>query len=80
MIGMTETVLARLSKQLDRISEIINLLQEISEESLCEPIREELEQTLKALNTKYKKLQKQYKVAYDDMLDFADFISSVDYE
>ena len=80
MVGMTETVLARLSKQLDRISEIINLLQEISKESLCEPIGEELEQTLKALNTKYKKLQKQYKVAYNDMLDFADFISSVDYE
>ena len=33
MIGMTETVLARLSKQLDRISEVINLLQEISKES-----------------------------------------------
>ena len=80
MIGMTETVLARLSKQLDRISEVINLLQEISKESLCEPIREDLEQTLKALKTKYKKLQKQYKIAYDDMLEFADFISSVDYE
>lgn len=79
MIGMTETVLARLSKQLDRVSEIINLLQEISKESLCEPIREELEQTLKALTIKYKKLQKQYKVAYNDMLELADFLSSVDY-
>lgn len=79
MIGMTETVLARLSNQLDRVSEIIDLLQDISKESLCEPIREELNQTIEALKTKYKKLQKQYKVAYNDMLEFADFLSSVDY-
>jgi acyl carrier protein phosphodiesterase len=79
MLGMTETVLARLSNQLDRVSEIIDLLQDISKESLCEPIREELNQTIEALKTKYKKLQKQYKVAYNDMLEFADFLSSVDY-
>lgn len=76
---MTETVLARLSNQLDCVSEIIDLLQDISKESLCEPIREELNQTIEALKTKYKKLQKQYKVAYNDMLEFADFLSSVDY-
>ena len=80
MLGMTETVLARLSNQLDRVSEIIDLLQDIYKESLCEPIREELNQTIEALKTKYKKLQKQYKVAYNDMLEFADFLSSVDYE
>lgn len=80
MLDMTETVLARLSNQLDRVSEIIDLLQDISKESLCEPIREELNQTIEALKTKYKKLQKQYKVAYNDMLEFADFLSSVDYE
>ena len=80
MLGMTETVLARLSKQLDRVSEVIDLLQDISKESLSEPIREELNQTIEALKTKYKKLKKQYKVAYDDMLEFADFLSSVDYD
>ena len=80
MLGMTETVLARLSKQLDRVSEVIDLLHDISKESLSEPIREELNQTIEALKTKYKKLKKQYKVAYDDMLEFADFLSSVDYD
>jgi hypothetical protein len=77
---MPETKISKLVAQLDRISEVIDLLQDIAKEPLCEPIRDDLIKTIEALNSKYKKLNKQYKIAYNEMLEFADFLSSVDYD
>lgn len=76
---MTETILVRLAAQLDFVSDLIESLQEASKSSLSEPIKEELSQTIKLLKLKHKKLYKQYGVAYKEMLELADFLSSVEY-
>lgn len=76
---MTETVLVRLSEQLDHISEVISFLQKTTADPNCAPIKEELLQSIDKIKLKYKKLNRQYNTAYKEMLELADFLSSVDY-
>lgn len=77
---MEETILAKLSAQLDKVSTVIDYLKVILKEPTSEPIAEEINAAIKALKKKQTKLKTQYKVAYNEMMELADFLSSVDYE
>ena len=76
---MDETILVKISAQLDKVSAVIDYLKAALKESTSEPIAEEITTAIKALKKKQTKLKTQYKVAYDDMIELAEFLSSVEY-
>lgn len=76
---MDETLLVKISAQLDKVSTVINYLKATLKESTSEPIIEEITAAIKALKKKQTKLKTQYKIAYDDMIELAEFLSSVEY-
>lgn len=76
---MDETLLVKISAQLDKVSAVIDYLKATLKESTSEPIAEEITTAIKALKKKQTKLKTQYKVAYDDMIELAEFLSSVEY-
>lgn len=76
---MDETLLVKISAQLDKVSTVINYLKATLKESTSEPIAEEITAAIKALKKKQIKLKTQYKIAYDDMIELAEFLSSVEY-
>ena len=76
---MDETLLVKISVQLDKVSAVIDYLKATLKESASEPIAEEITTAIKALKKKQTKLKTQYKVAYDDMIELAEFLSSVEY-
>ena len=76
---MDETLLVKISAQLDKVSAVIDYLKATLKESTSEPIAEEITTAIKALKKKQTKLKTKYKVAYDDMIELAEFLSSVEY-
>ena len=76
---MTETTVAILSSQLDQVAASIKTLEALAKASYCEDIKEDIKKFLFILKAKEKELTKKFKRAYKDLLELADFLSSVDY-
>ena len=76
---MTETTVARLSSQLDQVAASIKSLELVLKASYCEDIKEDIQKALAVLKAKEKELTKKFKRAYKELLELADFLSSVDY-
>ena len=76
---MTETTVARLSSQLDQVAASIKSLELVLKASYCEDIQEDIKKALAILKAKEKELTKKFKRAYKELLELADFLSSVDY-
>lgn len=76
---MNETTVAMLSSQLDQVAASIRTLETLAKASYCEDIKEDLQKFLVVLKAKEKELTKKFKRAYKELLDLADFLSSVDY-
>lgn len=77
---MLENNLTKLATKLDALKNLIVYLKTLQTDPIYTDISEELAETIKQLDKKYKKLKKEYKSVYKEMLEFADFLSSVDYD
>lgn len=76
---MNETIVAKISAQLDHVASAIGCLERLLKEDCCTDINDILKTTLNSLKIKEKELTKKFKRAYNDLLELADFLSSVDY-
>lgn len=73
---MTETRLALLDEQITKINKLIKYSKKYLN---CKPVKEEVESFISKLEEISASLKDQFKSEYQEMLDFSDFLSSVDY-
>ena len=74
-----ETKLSLLSAQLDHIAELISYLEDQKTKFVCEPVLEELQTAINLLKKKVLKIQKEYDIAYNEWLEFSDFLGSLEF-
>ena len=74
-----EFTIQKLSAEISQVEQDIATLTELSNCNIYEELKTDFTELIKKLNTKKRKLNKEFKKVYTDYLEWADFVAGVEY-